>query len=729
MYVKFVLFFGMAVLMGPLCFGQSAEPPSDSGSDLSLEALLELQITQHAVRELGLDLQPKTGSLFQLSAFALPMSIDVIERDTARARGLKSVTEAAENLVGVLSGESPAEPSSFSMRGFTRDSVAILRDGIRAGPSTMTMRPQNTFNLERVEIYKGPGSLHHGPSTAGGAINMVTRRANLALPRSYELFGSLGRFDTYDFGFGMGTPLGDRTALRIDANGTESNGWVDRTDSESLNITGSLVWAVNDRLQIDLSLDLLNDDLPAYWGTPLIDRAAARDPLDDVVVTQDGRVLDGALRFENYNIGNQLSQSDHLWTRLSLDWHLSEQITVKQTLYHFTADRAWRNAESYIFDGPTDTIQRDRFFVFHDQTLSGYQLDAVFTNLFDGFEQEMAVGIDVARHDFLRSRGFPEGDSVALNQPTPGDFGPEVAFVSPTDIDTLAFIFDMNAKLSTKWRLFAGFRAEHTDLDRRNFDPRGDFIAEDSFARDFQPISYRLGVTYQVSEAALLYVNHATGHDPVASNIFLVNANENFDFSDIRQNELGFKWLGEDDRFQLTAAWFDSRRENILLLATHNNALENVGDQKAQGFEIAGLIQVGDTVRLGGNLAFTDAAYGSFVDPDFGLDVSGNQPHNVPEWVVNAWLSRSRLFGMPVDVGLGVRYVDDRFADSANTIQLQNHTLLNSFVAYQTGRFRLALNIRNLGDADYVPWGDIFYPHQLAIAAPRNYELSAHLKF
>nr|WP_243435919.1 TonB-dependent receptor [Acanthopleuribacter pedis] len=719
----------VVVLALPWGLCQKAQPTREKATDLSLEALLELRITEQAVRELGLDDQPKTGNHFHLSAFQLPVSIDIIEHDTARARGLKSVTEAAENLVGVLSGESPAEPSSFSIRGFTRDGIAILRDGIRAGPSTMTMRPQNTFNLDRVEIYKGPGSLHHGPGTAGGAINMVTRRARLDLPRRTELFGSWGRYESFDAGFGMGTPLGHRTALRVDANVTQSQGWVDRTDSDSLNLTTSLVWAVNHRLLVEVSLDLLDDDLPAYWGTPLIDAAAARAPLTGVVETRDGRVLDDRLRFTNYNIGDQLSQSEHLWTRLGVDWQVSDKIAIKQSAYHFSADRAWRNAESYLFDSDLETLARDRFFVFHDQSLSGYQLDAVLTDLFEGFEQEWVVGLDYTRHDFLRMRGFPDGDRVALDQPEPGQFGPEVAFSSPTDIRTLAGILDFTARLSSQWRIFAGFRAEHTDLDRKNLDPAGVLVAEESFARDFQPLSYRLGLTYQIDSGKLVYLSHGTGHDPVGSNIFQVNAAENFDLTDIVQTEIGFKWLDQEDRFQLTAAVFDSERKNSLLLASHNNAFDNIGDQRARGLELAGLVRMGENTRFGGNVAYTDADYGNFIDPDFGHDVGGNQPHNVPDWVAGAWLSRGGLLGLPLDVGFGVRHVGDRFADSANTVLLKQYTLTNAFLAYQTRQFRLALNVRNLGNIDYVPWGDIFYPNQLALAAPRNYELSVHVKF
>ncbi|QTD51831.1 TonB-dependent receptor [Sulfidibacter corallicola] len=697
-------------------------------TELSLQDLLELRVTEVAVRELGLDHIPKTGSRLGLNAMEMPVSVDIIAKDTTRARGLKSVTEAAENLVGVLSGESPAEPSSFSIRGYTRDSIAILRDGIRAGPSTMTMRPQNVFNLERIEIYKGPGSLHHGPSTAGGAINMVTRKPVLQLPQTYELFASLGRYDTYDVGFGAGGPMGDDAAYRIDVNHTQSSGWVDETDSESLNLTASLLWRLGNQLDLTLSADYLNDDLPAYWGTPLISESFAEDPIDGVVETNDGRVLDERLRFTNYNVTDQLSESEHLWARATAEWLPALGWNITNTLFYFEADRAWRNAENYVFDEDVARIDRDRFFVFHDQELYGNQLDVIHVANWNGRENRMVLGLDYSRIDFSRVRGFPDGDQVDPLAPEPGLFGPQVRWSSPTQITTLAGIFEDAVQVSARWRLFFGARYDDIDLNRDNFDPEGTFLAEDSFERDFNPFSFRLGSVYRFSPGGTIYGNWSTGHDPVGSNILLVNANENFDLTDITQTEIGLKVAGKDGTYQYTLALFDSQRDDILLQVTHNNTVSNVGSQSARGIELAGMAQLSETDRIGGTLAFTDAEYGEFVDPDFGVNATGNRPHNVPKWVASAWVSSSKPIGLPVDVGVGLRYVGDRFANFDNTITLKSYTLVNMFAAYQMKKYRIALNVRNLFDTDYIPWGDIFYPNQLAIGAPRTFELSFHMK-
>ena len=146
----------LSLLMALVCLpglGVAVAQDNEDLYDMALEELMEVELTGAAVRDLGLDKKPQTANPFKQSARDLPLSIDVMSRQTMRARGLKSVTEAADQLVGVISGESPAEPSSFSIRGFTRDSVTILRDGIKLGPATMTMRPHNTFNLRVVDLF------------------------------------------------------------------------------------------------------------------------------------------------------------------------------------------------------------------------------------------------------------------------------------------------------------------------------------------------------------------------------------------------------------------------------------------------------------------------------------------------------------------------------------------------------------------------------------------------
>ncbi|AZZ99434.1 TonB-dependent receptor [Pseudoalteromonas sp. R3] len=696
--------------------------------EMSLDELLNVNLTGSAVRDLNLETTPVSANPFNLSALHLPFSIDVIERKTMRARGLTSVTGAVENLVGVISGESPAEPSSFAMRGFIRDSVSVLRDGIKLGPASMTMRPHNTFNLQQIDVIKGPATLQYGQGTASGVINMVTRKPQLDTPTSTEAFISQSRFDTREWGIGINFPVSAQSAARVDINKAQSDGWVEQTHSHSLNATTSLLWQSSPELSWLLSFDYLEDDLPAYWGTPFIPVQFAQQPMDDIVATNDSRVLDQRTRYLNYNVENSRSDSEHLWSRLSINWQPTDTLSLTNTLFHFKADRAWQNAESYVFNPATGLVDRDRFFVFHDHTFYGNQFEGVYRHKIGKVQHQLAFGAEFKVTDFSRERGFPEGDSVSLFEPVAGQFGALDKHLSPTDIQQWGVYVNNTLSITPNWRLFGGLRRDHIRLDRDNYDNSGTFLGDESFERTFTPLAYQLGMTYQFNESLSLYTHWSTGHDPVGSNIYLVNASENFDFTDIRQYEVGMKAILPAWHSELTAAWYDIARRNILLLTSHDT-VGNSGTHVARGLELAITSQPSPHFRIGGNIAYTKASYESFVDPDFGVNASGHTPPNVPEIVANAWFSWDQVLSLPLEIGGGIRHVSDRYANFQNSVTFKRYETLTLFAAYQLEHTRFNLNVRNLLNEKYVPWADIFYPEQAAIAAPRTVELSVHISY
>ena len=148
--------------------------PTDALADdeSEMEEIEEVVVVGEIVGELGLLEPSDAASRLGLSLFETPATIEVLDSSTMQARGYKQVTDAVQSLPGVVSGESPAAPSTFSMRGFTRSQITILRDGLWVGPANMVMRPQNTFNLDRIEVLRGPNSVLHGQGAVAGTVNV-----------------------------------------------------------------------------------------------------------------------------------------------------------------------------------------------------------------------------------------------------------------------------------------------------------------------------------------------------------------------------------------------------------------------------------------------------------------------------------------------------------------------------------------------------------------------------
>ena len=668
-----------------------------------------------------LDKAAPTASRLGLTARETPATVDTVSAETMALRGYQNVEQAVDSMPGVSSGGAPGSPSQFSMRGFTGGQVTILRDGIYLGPSDMTYRSQNAFNLASVDVLKGPGSVLYGQGAIAGTVNVVSKKPTLR-GDTLDVAASYGRFDRNQAGVGGNIVLGEGLALRADLSRTASGGYVHGAGADSVNGTVALLWKPNPRFDLTLSLDYLTDHPSSYFGTPLVPAGFATSPLNGVVGTPGGATVDRRMRYVNYNVGDARIESTQYLPRASLHWKAGDDVTLSNDTYYFYADRKWENAETYAFNPATARVDRDRFFVFHDQHLFGNQFSASVATPLAGLANRFVVGIDYSKLDFVRVRGFPDGDSVDPFAPAAGSFGPLVGRRSPTRWTNVALFFEDALDLTPKLKLLGGARLESFDLERENYGPDGAFQASSSFERKFKPKNWRLGMVYQGPNGLTPYLQYSTGQDPVGANILLVNAGQNFDLSKSRQVEVGVKSdVGRNG--ELTLAYYDIQRKN-LLTQTSADVVDAAGMQKSRGVEAALDIRPLPAWKVNANLAYTNASYRNFIDTSNGVDAGGNRPANVPKWTANLWNSYSGFGGVPLEVGAGVRHVGDRFGNTANTLVLKSYTLVDLFATYKINRnVSLSGRLNNVTKQVYAQWADVNYPTQVQLGAPLGYEI------
>ena len=692
-------------------------------------AVSEVVVTGEHVR--SLEQFTPTGSRLNLSAKETPATLDVINSATITTRGFLFVEEAANSMPGVTSGGAPGDLENFHIRGFSDTQVTVLHNGIYVGPSDMVNRPQNAFNVESVEILKGPASVLYGQGAIGGAINVVNKAPSFGEPTT-NFYGALGSFGTTAIGVGWTGPLRENLAARIDVSRTSTNGFVDGADGDSTDATLSLVWKPTADLDVQFSLDVLQDHPSGYWGTPLVSAAFAADPLKGVVSSANGYTVDKRLRYKNYNVGDAYIKSSQYWPQLFVKWRANEAITVENYLYYFRAKRSWVNSESYAFNPTTNLIDRDRFFVFHDQKLVGDQGSVSLTYPIFGMKNQLVVGFDYSHLDFVRKRGFPDGDSVDPFNPSPGLFGPIVPRVSPTKWDDVAIFFEDILSITDSLKLVTGSRYDHLSLDRRNYNADGSFNAGSSFSNTYEPITYRVGLVYDINPYITPYLSYTTGQDPVGSNIFTVNADENFSLGKSRQYEAGVKANAPGNRASMTLAVFDIRRKNVLQAISPDVSVP-IGSEGSKGVEATGDLMVNDNFTINANAAYTDAKYRqfSYVDASGALiDASGNRIPNSPKWVANAWASYTQVAGLPLELGGGVRYVGERTGDTAGLLKLKAYTTLNAYATYNvTPNVAVSFRVDNLTDKAYAQAADVFYPTEVLLGRPRYYQVDISARF
>ncbi|MDQ8196989.1 TonB-dependent receptor [Pelagicoccus enzymogenes] len=735
------LFRSLACFAALCCLGSASDGASkEEGEesldlqDLSLEELLQLSVSNSAVRGLDLEGVSLAENPHERSIFETPYSVEVIGRETIEMRGLKDVAETVSSMVGVLSGESPGEPYSFSMRGFSRGSVAVLYDGVSIGSSILDMRPMSTNNLERLEIVKGPVQLQHGEGAAAGTVNIVSKRPKINSRPFGQAIVSYGSFDSSSLNLGYNAPLDDKAAYRIDVSRNASDGWVDDTDSHSLSLNGSVLWKPAVALELLLSVKYLDDSLPAYWGTPLVPREDALEPFAGIGELEGERVVDLATRFNNYNVDDREISSESLWTKLDANWSLGSATAMTFSIYRFGADRRWRNAEFYSYDPEAALVERDRLAVDHDRGIRGAQYQFSHRGYVGDWENALALKIDYSSSDFDRWVGFdidgPFGyvDRVDLLAPMGGDFGSVPQRMDSHDIEMLALVLSDRIDLSDALSIDLAWRQERLDFANRRFEFSGAPRERAFLDRSFDQSSYRAGFSYRLSERFSGYGHYAFRHDPVRDDLSFFYDADSFSPSDLEQWELGFKALFNGDRTELTFAYFDI--EKTVGGQIGPEAAIGLNERWSRGVELATWAQLSDHFTIGGDLSYTRSEFGDYVDPIFGVDVNGKRSTNAPELLGSLWASYDGVAGIPLELGGGISYAADRFADAANTVTLSEYTTVKLFASYSIGsNYRVSFHVRNLTDEIYARWSDINYPNQVSLDAPRSYELNIQYRF
>jgi iron complex outermembrane recepter protein len=715
-----------------------------------LPEMVSQTVTVSAIQD-PLTTSTPTGSRLGLEPLETPAALFILTNDVLESRGYEQIEEAVRSMPGTNSGGSPGDPSNFVTRGFAADQVTLLRDGLYFGPANMINREENSFNLQSIEMLSGPSSVLYGQGAVGGTINVVTMKPTFS-PLSFNTADSYGSFNTYEVGVGGGGAINHSLAFRTDFSYYSSDGYVKHSNPNNLNGTGSLLWNIRKNLSARLSLDVLKDDLSSYYGTPYVPASFGTDPVKGVLQNSQGLVLDARMRFTNYNVSNPTLNAATYEPNLTFVWQPSASLSVTDQVYYYHADRRWENAETYTFLGPNNgqvdannnpipdnVIGRDRFHVFHTQNMPGNSLVAVWSNKIFGLTNKVSAGDDFYHISFLRRRGFPDAtyadwvDPLNPAQGVYGDFpGDFPSRVSPTKLTDNAGYFEDALNLSRKLILVTGIRFENLYLDRRNYRANGAFQAGSSFSGTYHPVNYRAGAVYNFKPGLVVYGQFSTAQDPPGNDIFIVNkvADAPFQLSRSKQGEGGIKAVLPNSYGEITFDFYYISRDNILSVNPITSLSSNDGQQKSKGIELTTILHPTHLIDLSFSTAYGTATYGYFLDPNTGLVDTGKTPADVPNTTANLWVDAHKFGRLPLEIGGGLHFEGSRWGDNANQSKLYNYATFDAYGSYRLGeRVKITARGKNIFDKAYAQWGDIYYPTEIVLGAPRSYTLSLTGRF
>ncbi|WP_136476884.1 TonB-dependent siderophore receptor [Pseudomonas sp. DG56-2] len=654
------------------------------------------------------------GSRLNLSAMDTPASTSSISADAIDKRNNLTVQDAVTRSPGITSVATPGNGgTALSARGFEgHGSVMTLFDGSRmyTGAGTQTF-PVDPWMVERIDVIRGPASVLYGEGATGAVINVIAKKPFAGDIRNHLRLG-YGAYDRQQLGLDSGGSLSERLSYRVTLNNQQSNGWVDRGDSKNLAMSAALRFDASDDLSFTLAHERGDAEPMNYFGTPLI----------------DGHYRD-SLGKKNYNVQNDVQRYHDEWTRLNTDWTISDSISASNQLYYIKSRRHWRNAEDYTWNSGAGQLERGSYLeIKHDQEQIGDRQSFSFDHSLFGLASKTVVGAEYNRIRFGIDSNSPYndigGDLVDPWNPAPGYFHSKdpTRPQSQSTTRTFALFAENRTQLTDRWSLVTGIRRDQNHIDRDNL------VDGSRTDRSLGGGNWRAGLVFAVTDDLSLYGQYSTSEDGVSDLVTLSPSQQNFDLTEAKQTEFGLKQLFWDGRGEWTLAAYHIVKKKLLVSNPITHLKEQAGQQTSDGLEATLELALANQWQVSANASVVRAKYDDFDQVVNGQTVSraGNRPSNVPRRTANLWVSKGLEHG--VDLGMGLRYVDQRYANTANTQTVPGFTVVDANLGWQVlADVRLGLQLNNLLDRRYA--ATAHSGEQWIMGEPRSYFATVDYSF
>ena len=223
-----------------------------------------------------------------------------------------------------------------------------------------------------------------------------------------------------------------------------------------------------------------------------------------------------------------------------------------------------------------------------------------------------------------------------------------------------------------------------------------------------------------------VYAQQATSVDGVGGLISLDQKQQDFSLAHARQTEIGFKQMFWDQRGEWTLAAYHIIKKDLLTTDPNDSTRTlQVGEQSSNGLEASLDLQLPHRWQLQANASVVRAQYDTFNDE--GVSRKGNRPTDVPRRTANLWLSKA--ITDDVNAGAGVRYVDSRYADTANNVEVPSYTVVDATVSWKAlPKTTLGLRLNNLFDRQYAV-SQYNGGQQWIMGEPRSFFVTADYAF
>ena len=634
----------------------------------------------------------------------VPQSLSIITNVDIRQQGFRELADIARYTPGVNTSQGEGHRDSIVFRG-VRSTADFYLDGVRDDVQYY----RSLYNLEQVEVLRGPNALLFGRGGTGGIVNRVTKKATTG-----ETYGAIDigadSFGAYDVAGDYNIATSDKTALRINAHYDALENHRDFYDGERIGFNPTLKIELSARTTLDLSYEYADHERFIDRGIP----------------TQNGEPVEA---FEKITFGDKninLTTLEAQIFRGLLSHEFSDTMKGNLTVHYGDYEKMYKNLYASDYDGTNvtmdgyeDPTERTNMII-SGNLIKEFDLGSTQHVLLVGLEHIETENENLRYNTFWSTTGNDK-ETFNVTRPmnftvnsggvaTSVDFTTDLNNQTKSDITVTSFLLQDQIDVSEKFKIMLGARLDNFDITVDDIDDAT------SASREDEEVSPRAGLIYKPQENLSLYASYSESFLPRSGEQFKkLSANDSRLDPDVFENvEFGIKW---DIRPNLsfTMSYFDSEQTQAVRDSVTGEASEVLG-LSVDGIELELKGQLTDQLTFA-------AGYSNFD----GETSSGGEPREIPEYTFSVWSTYQVT--EKLGVGLGVTHQgESNIKNDSVTPILPDYTRVDLAAYYDIDEdMTLQLNIENLTDELYFPHAHS--THQATVGEPLNARVSIRRNF
>jgi catecholate siderophore receptor len=635
----------------------------------------------------------------------VPQTLSIVTDEDIRKQGFRELGDIVRYTPGVNTSQGEGHRDSIVFRG-VRSTADFYLDGVRDDVQYY----RSLYNLEQVEILRGPNALLFGRGGTGGIINRVTKKAVLG-----DAFGSFDMgadtFGAFDFAVDYNVQTGENSALRINFHSDTLENHRDYYDGDRYGFNPTLRVQLSPQTTLDLSYEHADHERFIDRGVPTLNGEPV-EAFEEIVFGDTDTNLT-TLRADIYraNISHEFSDTQK--------GNFVIQYSDFAKMYKNYYASGYSGGNTFTADGYKDPTERTNLII-SGNVVNEFQTGSVKHTLLVGAEI-----IDTENENFRYNTFFitTEDDNEVFNITRPINFGVNAAGVrtyndftadlkskTASDIEVTSFYIQDQIDVSDNFKIMLGGRFDSFDITVR------DIKNGTSETREDEEVSPRAGLIFKPQENLSLYVSYSESFLPRSGEQFksLSSSSARLDPDVFESTEIGVKWDIRDN-LSFTVSYFDSEQTQAVRDSDTGENSEIVGLQ-VDGIELELKGQVSDKLYLA--LGYSD------LDGETG---KGGEPREIPEQTASLWATYqvNDNFGL----GFGITHQgESNIKNDKPGLILPDYTRVDFAAYYDISEdLSLQLNVENITDELYFPHSHS--THQASVGEPLNARFSLRRKF